>query len=394
MTEHPQLRASEASETSFTERRRGMAQGTRPPPILKKSRGDSSNQKTARILTPTWKTEKQELQEDVATDDSAVVSPSTASEPDPSSTSPTPQLAIDETLYNDDGKPPPKISSGREPSPIPGTKPSEVSSSAKLKSKKSTFVANTASSKRRPQMSRRKSSNSSGPPPKAPAPAPVPRLSTPSGVPTRSLPPTSTDLPPTKAMPESAPLPPLAPKLDLTSYKLGQFERPPSRSPRPPTSRSSRSASPVLSRPPGEHLVQIARDDSVAGTQSWLVDADFKAKFANKLRQEAEAQKFSSMQSKVSTSLAARRSELGTKGKGKSVMILGADDEGEAEGDPRGSTSAIQSSDEEDEGEESVTAVPTALQKTKSQLTLLLETERRRERERERKGKNSKGRGR
>ena len=396
--EHPKAQVTKGSETSFTERRKVTAQATRPPPILKKPRGDSSNQlsKTARILTPTWKTERSELQEEDDDDESAVVSPSVASEPETSQKPPTSQLVIDETLYNDDGKPPPKIPVSRERSPALGTKSGELPSSAKSKSKKSTFVASTVSSKRRPQMSRRKSSNSSGLPPKALTSTPAPRLSAPRVAPTQfSSPRSAIPLPSRAPQGGNGASPPFPPKLEFKSYDAAQFERVPLQSPRPPASRSSRSASPVLSRLPSEHSAQATRDDGITGTQSWLVDVDFKAKFADKLREQAEVQKsFSTVQFNVSTPHTLRRRNVGTQGKGKSVMILGADDE-EAEGDSGGSASAIRSSDDEDEdGGESVTAVPAALQKTKSQLTLLLETERIRQREREKRGKGGKERGR
>ena len=399
-TEHHRLRTIEVAETSFTERRRGTAQGARPPPILKKPCGDSSNQlsKTARILTPTWKTERQSLPEELDDngDELAVLSPSVASDTHPSPNPSKSQLVIDETLYSDSGKPTSKISSSNERTSALGAKRGEVPSSAKSKSRKPTFVASTASSKRRQQMTRRKSSNSSGPSPKAPTPGPAPRLPASDAAPSRSLPPNPPSDSLLQGVRQTAHKSPLPPRSDFLRYEPLQLDRPPSRSPKPPSVRSSRSASPVLSRPAGEHVMQPARDDGTAGTQTWLVDVDFKAKFANKLRQQAEAQKSpKSLCSKTSTSSTSKRSELSAKGKGKSMMILGADHDEEAEGDYKASTSAIQSSDDEpDYEQEPVTAVSTALQKTKSQLTLLLEMERRREKEREKRGKNGKGRGR
>ena len=395
-TEHHQLRGVEAAETSFTERRRGTAQGARPPPILKKPRGDSSKQlsKITRILTPTWKTEKQLLPEEVDDDaETAVVSPAEASETHSSLDPSIPQLVVGKIVDNDKGIPSTKISSSNERPSVLGTKVGEVSSSAKSKSKKPTFVASTASTKRRPQMSRRKSSNSAGPPPKAPTPALAPRLPATNVASNRSTPPKPPFETPPHTTRESALEPALPQRLDFKGYELKLFDRPPSRSPRPPSARSSRSASPVLSRPASEHVVQPARDDGTAGTQSWLVDVDFKAKFANKLRQQAEAQKSSDpSRPKVSSLSTSKRGKPSAEGKGKSVMILGADDEEGADEDHKESTSAIQSSDdEEDDEKESATTMSTALPKTKSQLTLLLERERRRYPAREEKRKNSGG---
>ncbi|MCJ1309913.1 hypothetical protein MMC25_003574 [Agyrium rufum] len=360
---------------------------SRRPPILKK--GSSTQQfKTARILTSDIErsNDDQHLQ-----GDHTGFEPISASAGEDALETNVPRVRIGDTEYRDPVTSPViSLGSKKKASPPPPHRAAEVT---KTKNKKSTFVVSTGANKRRPTITRRKSSQSSGgtgnTTPKQPVRALPARFLDPNTAASRSLPQRSNLLPPLPGRDESTPLPtPPEPKIDYSyhpprfqpsHFDPARFERRSPRSSKPPSARSSRSASPVLSRPPG---TQSSWD---APTPNWLVENDFKAKFAHKMRLRAEAATAGSATASPVTVVAANTQipeSNSEKSKGTSIMILGRDDDDDEQAeeeeevnreDP--ATSAI---DEDDSDEEFVATVPAVLQKSKSQLTLLLEKERRR----------------
>lgn len=351
----------------------------RPPPILKGTRTDSSKQqpKTARILTPTWKSDVRDQESD------GEVSPTTSTSADiesKPSTDTLPPSGSDEERSDDESQSP---SSRAKPSaarnPLSRPTESEAKPPAKANKKKSAFVASTASAKRRPTIVRRKSSQSSSsnntskvPSPRLPtqcipaSPPSLPKL--PSPRPTRSL----------LAHPsgiKSSNFPPLA-------------ESPPdvSRSTQSRPARASRSASPSTSRPfQDSSLDALSPPRNTVDTtealplQDWLVDRDFRAKFVDRsLASTLLANPSIPASSSRNQSISSQDDDASqVKGKEKGKMV----DSNVAIKPPGAESSAI----EDDEDEPTSVVLP----RTKSQLTLLVENERKRESEKKGKQRRS-----
>ena len=341
------------------------------PPILKKPSAGSSTQfpKTARILTPTWKSSNRGQRHD---DDAASSSSSTSTESDDGSDEGL-EMHTTSLLTHDGGSSEDEHSTivqGLRPSPRPASSSArmDVRLSGKANKKKPAFVASTATTKRRPSVGRRKSSQSSSSN-------------------------TSKTASPRLTGQERANLssPPLPPRLSSSgrreSSQLGSSRSSNSNLPniperylelpassraksRPSSSRPSRSASPVSSSQKtfqqsflGDLAPKTNEEISEPSLQDWLVARDFRSKFVNSRNASqaaSPATQISYMSAPGSTSTAVPHSV--TKGKGKMTDADYADETVSLK-NPGKSSSAIDSDDED----------PPTLPRTKSQLTTLFE---------------------
>ena len=351
-------------------RRRGSS---RPPPILKKPRTESTSQqsKTARILTPTWKTPRRE------SDDRGLSSrtPSSVSFGPHSDDGRVTRAGPSGGVGQSTGEGPSSSTTQSTPSgllelPSDPSRGSAVST-GKSGKKKPGFLATTASTKRRPAIGRRKSSQSSS---SNTSKAPSPRIGS-QNTPHASPPPPVPSLHLQRR--ESANPNPTAAESSGPSGPLTQG--PATRSSRP----TSRSASPVSSgpfhRPTRDHLpdppeISPKPEATEGSQQDWLVDRDFRTKFADRFRTDyqplapftprlnASTKVSTSFQPQGSFGMMAQASST-DKGKGRAQLV-----EMTAQTTARHPSPHNDSAIEDDEDED--LALP--LSRTKSQLTLLL----------------------
>lgn len=378
---------SDVAEAPLAAQNKGKGKAVhRPPPILKGSRTGSSKQqaKTARILTPTWKSDTREQESD-----DEVISPTTSMSAKPEG-KPSAKIVApsssDEGQSDDGSHSPtaqPKKSVPR--TPLPGPSKTDVNPSVKVGKKKSAFVASTASTKRRPTTVRRKSSQSSS----SNSTSKVPSPHLPSQSVTASPPPL-----PNLPSPRVERNPVAHPSGIRSSNFPALSESPPdfAQSTKARSSRTSRSASPTTSRPFQDSSLGALSPPrgSVDATeapplQDWLVDRDFRAKFVDRSHtstlptNRAAASSSSTPQPIPSQGDGSGQAE--GKGKGKTPSIDYIDSIVPLK-PPGAESSAIE---DDDEDEPSATVLP----RTKSQLTLLVENERKRESEK--RGKQRRG---
>lgn len=379
---------SDVAEAPFAAQNNGKGKAVhRPPPILKGTRTGPSKQqpKTARILTPTWKSDTREE----GTDDE--VSPTTSKSANlggkPSARLVAPSES-DEGQSDDESRSPtgqPKKSASR--TPLTGASKTDVNPSTKVGKKKSAFVASTASTKRRPTMVRRKSSQ-------------TPSSNSTSKVPSPHLPSQSIidSPPPLPKLP--SPLPERNPLAHPSGIRSNHFstlaESPPefSQSTKTRSYRTSHSTSPTASRPfQDSSLGALSPSRGSVDTteapplQDWLVDRDFRAKFVDRSHTSALSMSRailpSSSTSQTIPSQADDVSRLDGKGKGKAKTPSTDYTDSIVPLKPPGAESSAIEDDDEDEPTSAV------LPRTKSQLTLLVENERKRESEKRGKQKRS-----
>lgn len=236
-------------------RRRGSS---RPPPILKKTRVNSGTapSKSARILAPTWKDDQEEGGEDEEVDMAAKSQQSLR----PSETLRTNDRLVSSTIGRSAEVPPENAAN-----PSRNDRPSSAKTGTTGKKKAAAFVVGATSSKRRPTIGRRKSSQSSGN--AASARGTSPRLGTPTAF--------RIDPPPhgsRVASGEGAPQ-----QADPATVE-GGFQSLMKRSTSAHSSRpTSRSTSPQSSGP-----FHRPSRDHVPESTDWLVDRDFRSKFAGR----------------------------------------------------------------------------------------------------------------
>ncbi|MCJ1439389.1 hypothetical protein MMC27_008783 [Xylographa pallens] len=331
---------TQISQPPTIEEEKGRRRGSsRPPPILKKPRTESTAQqsKTARILTPTWKT------------------PHQGSHDYPSA----PQASSSRSFN------PHPTEDTNPPSASPTTPPFTAPKPAK---KKPTFTASSSSTKRRPTLPHRKSSHSSSSTNASKAPSP--RLA---------------------AQSTHSPPPPL-PSFSTTTHDdddhsaLAPSPPPHAHAPPPPPKHhrpTSRSASPISStpfhRPSRDHLPTHSSSSSspqpssstqptprAGAPQDWLVDPHFRAKFADRTR------------------VAPARGTVapqGVQARGRFELGKEAEDEEEDEEEEEAGEEEAEHAEEEhavkEDGDEET---PLPLPRTTSQLTMLLARDRRTER--------------
>ncbi|MCJ1286873.1 hypothetical protein MMC26_006219 [Xylographa opegraphella] len=260
--------AGQPSQPPTIEEEKGRRRGSsRPPPILKKPRTDSTAQqsKTARILTPTWKTPSRDSRDDTS----------------------SPQASSSRSFQ-------PPATENTRPAPSEAPPPTTSSTSTKAPKKKPTFTASSSSTKRRPALPHRKSSNST-PVSKTPSPrlASQNTHSPPPPLPSLSTITRTTNAYENNGALSSAPFPssksqiPLRPRSPPPPSELTHPQNPALG--RRPTSRS---ASPVSStpfhRPSRDHLPMHSLPPPSPSTvlptvpQDWLVEPHFRAKFADR----------------------------------------------------------------------------------------------------------------
>ncbi|MCJ1473909.1 hypothetical protein MMC13_002565 [Lambiella insularis] len=374
------------SQPPTIEEEKGRRRGpSRPPPILKKTRTDSATQqsKSARILTPNWKTPRRENRPDNFS-------------PRPSSSiSFGPDVEEDKHHLQeglDDVEPLSSPTSAEatftlpQATPLDPSKPS-TGSNTKPTKKKSAFVASSTSGKRRPTIAHRKSSQSSS---SSASKAASPRLGSHTSA-YASPPP----VPPIASLrPEGAQLVSPEPEGRSKSKLISKAPSSPTRRP------TSRSASPVSSgpfhRPTRDHLPGRVdpgptKESQEKGQQEWLVDRDFRSKFFD--RPKAEHQLFAPFPARTDTTLRMSTSVQGhgtfdleprdtstEKGKGKAKQPA-------ATANSKMPSEIAGTSGTADAGAESIQELP----RTKSHLTLLLEKDRKSENEKsKKKGKQKK----
>ncbi|MCJ1393381.1 hypothetical protein MMC18_006254 [Xylographa bjoerkii] len=331
-------------------RRRGSS---RPPPILKKPRTEFTAQqsKTARILTPTWKSPRRDSRNDGF---SPQASSSRSFDPD----------------STDDPSPSEEPASTASPA-------HDAPSSIKSSKKKPTFTASSSSSKRRPTVPRRKSSQSSSS--NNTSKASSPRLGSQAAhSPPPPLPPLSTATRQHEGALSPSPAPPTPSDTPLSPHATTPHRRP-----------TSRSASPVSSgpfhRPTRDHLPTHSSSSATehAGArdgahQDWLVDPHFRAKFADRSRTFASFPTRGDASTRMVTGVQAKgRFELGAE-KGKGMAEADDDEEGR---ERREEQAVVDDDDDDDDDEDAIEDAEAApvvqLPRTKSQLTMLLERDRR-----------------
>ena len=367
-------------------RRRGSS---RPPPILKKTRTESTKQesKTARILTPTWKTPRNS-----SADTEVLPRAPTSISFDPKSrgdkvvdTGASERSKI--SVYDLGSS---SAAAAASSSSLSGGTPSESfkgssSISSKSNRKKPSFIAGATSSKRRPVVVRRKSSQSSSSNVQSSSSsnskAPSPRIGS-QGATSASPPPPTPPLP--LGRPDRAQTTFLA--LTGTEDTTAMRTTPNVRSSRP----TSRSVSPVTSgpfhRPSRDHMPDQPDLNPAAhlverGQLVQLVDRDFRIKFADKFRPENHP--FAVLKSKSSVGLSttpAQGPSLGgvmespahelrpDKGKGKAKAA-----DRDTDRDTLKPSAKTSGTDDKSDRNESTPQLP----RTKSQLTFLLEKDKR-----------------
>ena len=269
-------RRSGPSQPPTVEEEKGRRRNTsRPSPILKRPGIDTSVQsKTARILTPTWKTSKIDPAHDESNFPRKTVVPARSK----LSATENPQDNIGSSAYSSTTLESEQLSST---STLRATSPprQKLSSSAKLSTsttsgsskvpkKKPGFVASSATTKRRPAMTRRKSSQSSS--------SNASKITSPK--------PSAQSSPPLAAGNDST-------GLCFTPPSVTTRERPASVIPRGSDRPTSRSASPISSspfrRPTRDHLPTATDEANPAPShEDWLVDRNFRSKFVDKLGAE------------------------------------------------------------------------------------------------------------
>ncbi|MCJ1235848.1 hypothetical protein MMC14_003821 [Varicellaria rhodocarpa] len=371
---HDAFAASAIAEVSTTPSEiRRRRESAKLPPILKKSRAGSSIQfpKTARILTPTWKSGNRDQRHD----DELSSSSSTSTESDEGSDEGL-EMHTTSLLTHDDGS-----SDDERSATIQALRSSSRTASASSKGdtkpstrtvkKKSAFVASTTTIKRRPSVGRRKSSQSSSSNASKTA---SPRLTGQEKANSSSSPlqpnfsssgrRDSSQLARSRSSNNNLP--------NIPEKYLGPSASTQARS-KPSSSRPSRSASPVSSSQKtfqqpslGELAPKTNVETSEPSLQDWLVDRDFRSKFVDRSRNASQATS-PSMQMSYMPTTGTRSSVVPqslTKGKGK-VTQADYTDEIIPLKPPCESSSAIASDDED----------PPTLPRTKSQLTTLLQNE-------------------
>ena len=375
--DQPLANPSETSSTAHEQAKR--RDFVRPPPILKKSRTVSSTQqtKTARILTPTWKTQHDDQDDNDET--SPTTSASSGSEEDYVEGSQLQMAHVirleEDSHYGEEIVPEAHSSKSASRGSVSAT----AISSTKAGKKKVPFIASTISAKRRPTIVRRKSSqSSSGNTSKAPSPRLASQIK-PAGtmpsiprLPSSSRRSSSPLRPPSDAgrsKPSNSPLM----KRDSSSQSIKPSSARSGR--KSQSARTSRSASPASYRPfhqPSLGGLALGGNSEIIEPpfQDWLVDRDFRSKFVSRIQPSILATGPSSHSKSVGHSKSERADKVGVN-KGKGTMV---DDERYVgrEGTlkvPGAASSAI-------EDDEELPAI--ALPRTKSQISLMIEDERRR----------------
>ena len=377
---------SEPAEAPMAAQDNGKGKAVhRPPPILKGSRTGPSKQqpKTARILTPTWKSDarKQESDDEV----SPTTSKSLNLESNASGKTVAPPDSDEEQSDDESQSPTTQAKKSVPRTPFPGPSKTDAYPSVKVGKKKSAFVASTASTKRRPTIVRRKSSQSSSSNPTSKVPSP--RLP---GQSITASPPPLPKLPSPRAERSL-----LAHPSGIKSSNFPALaESPPdfSQSTKPRPFRTSRSASPNTSRPFQDSSLGALSppSGSVDATeapplQDWLVDRDFRAKFVDRSHTSALSMARATPSSSSTNQPAPSEEEdfSGVDGKGKGKMPSAAYVDSIVPLKPPGAESSAIEDDDEDE------PTATVLPRTKSQLTLLVENERKKESEKKGKQRRS-----
>ena len=299
------------SPTSEDDRRERRS-SSRPPPILKRPGIESGSKKTAKILTPSWKTGP--------------------SDPDHDEAGAPPAKSFAERTSLSSVEPQQTQAHVKSDSLSSDAQESRSTSTSKGK-KKAAFVVGGSWAKRRPALSRRKSSQSSS---GGNSKVPSPKIG--SGSPTAS-----------------------------GSRRGSQFDTPSYQRPAGSKRPTSRSVSPISSSPfklrSRSQLPDIAADTSSSHPQR-LVDRDFRSSFVDRLRTQGLGSIKSPAATCLSTSFQARGSSFGTQDEGK-----GKEKATEEEDLAGLSLERLPSQVLEEEDEP---AEPAALPRVRSQLTMLL----------------------
>ena len=282
---------------------------------------------------------------------------------------------------------------------------SSASSYTKAGKKKSSFTANTISSKRRPVMTRRKSSqSSSGNTSKVPSPRLVGQTKPPAG----STPPSASRISLSSGQPGSNRSrsvqidngdKPSTPHLPIEAEDDGPISRPNRMSPTTTrashvsqSARASRSASPASYRsfyqPSLGDLAQVGKypergSDHPPPLQDWLVDRDFRSKFVSRVQPARVRAGVNRVPATVAVPGGLVATVEGSSGKGKGKEkgkgVRGAGGEKGRVGGGGGIQGFDTVDDNDDDVEDGEGEMTTAtLPRTKSQISLLIEEDRRR----------------